>query len=149
MQILKGDPQKSLDLLDNADNILADSSNWIQKVNAVRADGYRIGPNDSQACAWCLDGAILNNGWQYRVLRLTRYAIYKAILSIPRYAKRLGNNAVTCSVSKQELYTGYIHVFNDHRLTTYQHVKEVIAIAAAILTELRDGQHKLEVMCNV
>ena len=148
MQILKGDPQKSLDLLDNADNILADSSNWIQKVNAVRADGYRIGPNDSQACAWCLDGAILNNGWQYRVLRLTRYAIYKAILSIPRYAKRLGNNAIT-SESGCEEYMGYVIVFNDHRLTTYEQVKEVIAIAAAILTELRDGQHKLEVMCNV
>ena len=147
MQIHRGDPQRALDLLDNADNLLDDSSNWIQKVNAVRADGYRVNASDSKACAWCLDGAILHNGWQYRVLRLTRYAIYKAILSIPRYAKRLGNNAIT-SESGCEEYMGYVIVFNDHRLTTYEQVKEVISIATDILTELRDGQHKLEVMCN-
>lgn len=39
--------------------LLSDPARWCQGCHAQTPSGVRVDPNDSEACQWCLDGALL------------------------------------------------------------------------------------------
>ena len=48
-----------LGVLENARDLISDSSRWCQGVSARTQDGFAVEPGHAEACRWCSIGAIV------------------------------------------------------------------------------------------
>lgn len=121
----KANCKLAAELLDEAALILADERRWTRGAHAKDADGIAVDPCAPEACAWCLEGAVLA-----AVPRLTNrdplatYASASAIHAMVQEVRRIKRNSNVQSV----------YDWNDDRFTRHA---DVLSVARKAATDLR------------
>ncbi len=110
--------------------IISTASNWIKNTSSTNEFGIWVKPTDSEACRFCLMGAIRNKtGYKDNPLSDSDYdensPIYPMFKdSILKVAKAIKPDIDLDLPLKNHIAT-IIH-FNDNPLTTYKQIQEVL-----------------------
>jgi hypothetical protein len=92
---------ETIDIIKNVRKLLSDETRWIVETLAVNRKYERVDPEDENACAWCLTGAI------------------DYVCFINGMTHTMNNDVFRYIESKLGLYGSSIPNFNDHADTTH------------------------------
>ena len=92
---------ETIDIIKNVREVLSDKTRWERECLAVNHEWERVEPEDEDACAWCLTGAI------------------DYVCFINGVTRTMNNDVFRYIESKLGLYGSSIPNFNDHADTTH------------------------------
>ena len=90
-----------INILIDVKKLLTDDACWVQNTLAVNSEYERVNPEDEEACAWCLQGAV---EYVVHINTMTHEHVSNTLLYIQ---------------SKLGLYGSSIPNFNDHDETSH------------------------------
>jgi hypothetical protein len=95
---------------------------WTQTHSAINADGYDVGPNDNDACCWCLLGGVAHVYEETIPIRrkLAESALQLFSTRIDRASPNTAVDSVCCQI---------VVDFNDNKATTIDDIRKVVAHA--------------------
>ncbi len=126
-------------VLRGVDELLCDPSTWIKRAEATKprddtdAESF-CEPWDIAACRWCLRGAI-NRVWHCYLIYAGRENEFNRPSEIIAEVNRLLNNNLP---SEWQGYVDYV-AYNDHPLTTFDDIKQLLSRAIAEAEECGVG----------